>query len=312
MRNGSFGQPNVNGQFQYNPGVADNYFGGNSGVAADGSAWSFPNAPDGNGQVGFLQDTRDANGNPSTIVMNVYGLTPGARYVVRFQMSQRLYFPANNMHVAIDNQSVGYYSPSALAWQQVVTAAFTASATTVPLSFSGLTGGSSGTGIDAVQVVPAGGSNGTVANASFESPGVGSHAYRPSTTGVTFNNDAGISANGGAFGFPATSDGNQAAFVQASNSNTPGSIVQEVTGLTAGSTYRVVFKAVNRPNFAQGRVRVGTPAGSLGDFNAPGSWTSLTSATFIASGSSTTVTFQGLSQGGDTATAIDAVQVVRQ
>lgn len=143
--NASFEQPNVGSSFQYNPSVADNYFGGGAGVSGNGSAWGFPTAPAGS-QVAFLQDAS------AVIAMNVSGLTVGATYTVKFKASIRLTgFPANQTYVAFQNNNLGVYTPSA-GFQQFTTTSFVASASTGVLTFSGQTGGGSGTGIDDVQI----------------------------------------------------------------------------------------------------------------------------------------------------------------
>src|SRR5439155_25018174 len=67
---GSFEDPPQSaGGYTYNPAVTGVSFNGGAGVAANGSAWGFADAPAGN-QVAFLQ----ANGS---IVMSVSGLTAG-------------------------------------------------------------------------------------------------------------------------------------------------------------------------------------------------------------------------------------------
>ena len=81
----SFEAPVQNGgsnAYTYDPTVAGMTFTGAAGVQANGSAWQFNNAPDGN-QTAFLQNT-SSNAN-AEIDIAVTGLTPGFDYTVSYR-----------------------------------------------------------------------------------------------------------------------------------------------------------------------------------------------------------------------------------
>jgi len=311
VTNFSFEQPALGSNFQYKPSVANMTFSDGTGVAGNGSAFAYPNAPDGT-QLGFLQGASDGNG---IIRQTVTGLTSGASYTVSFRGISRPGYPGGGVNVAIEGSGqIGEFAATT-SFTSYTSRSFTATGTSATIVFTAQpNGGYTATGIDQVVVAqaPTGG-NGAVASPSFESPTVSSHAYGSSLslTGVTFGSGAGIAANGGAFAFPSTSDGNQAGFLQVSAGGTNSTIEEQVSGLTPGASYRVVFRTVYRPGYAQGRLQVLVGTATLSDLTAPTSWTSYTSSSFTATASTMTVTFRGLAQ-SDNATAIDAIQVVRQ
>lgn len=154
VRNGSFGQPNVNGGYRYTPSVADNSFTAGAGVAGNGSGFDFPPAPDSNGQVGFVQGAGNSDGTPSAITLDTYGLTVGATYYVRFQISQRRDYLGNAIAVAAGNVALGSYTANSASWVQISTTSFTATASMMPISFTGRTNADQTTGIDVVEVLP--------------------------------------------------------------------------------------------------------------------------------------------------------------
>lgn len=147
----SFEEPNQNGGFQYNPVVAGATFTGGSGVAANGSAWGFANAPSGT-QVAFLQ----SGSVRAEIVLNIAGLTPGQRYVVAFKMAQRPGFSTDGLVVTAQNTALGTYTPQSGAFQDVTTAVFTANNSVGTLIFTkNPNSGDTSLAIDAVTIVPA-------------------------------------------------------------------------------------------------------------------------------------------------------------
>lgn len=145
VADGSFEDPPQNGGYAYGPTVTGVTFGGDSGVAANGSPWGFPTAAEGN-QVGFLQGT-------ASIALSVSGLTPGTAYVARFWIAPRISTGGTPVTVSFNGTSVGTFTPTAAAY--VATTAFTPSAATGTLTFT--TGATTdvSTAIDAVAVVPA-------------------------------------------------------------------------------------------------------------------------------------------------------------
>lgn len=312
VRNGTFAQPSVGNGYRYNPSVPDNSFTAGAGVAGNGSGIDFPPTADGDGQVGFVQGASGSDGTPSAITLNTYGLTVGASYYVRFEVAQRRGYLGNQIAVAAGSQGLGSFTANSASWVQVATSSFTATSGMMPISFTGMTAADQTTGINTVEVLPAGGAtpNATVASPSFEDPVVNSYAYQPAVSGVSFNYPSGIARNGGAFGFPATTDGNQAAFVQATDAS--GSFSQTVSGLTSGANYKVVFRLVARPGYVSPKVKVLVEGNLIEYVTAPAAWTQITTNAFTATASSTSILFQSVFQGSDSAAAIDVVQVLRQ
>ena len=112
--------------------------------------------------------------------------------------------------------------------------------------------------------------SGTLVDAGFEAPAVGSgFQYDPAGTPWTYTGSAGVAGNGSGFtaGNPNAPEGAQVAFLQQT-----GSFSQTVAGL-AGGTYQLSFQAAQRGNFQASRqnfrvlvdgVAVGffTPAGT--------------------------------------------------
>ena len=151
--------PNIgSGNYQYTPtGAFWNFSGTNtgygSGIIANGSGFSNPNAPQGI-QAAFVQ----SNGVISQVLS---GFTPGTTYTVTFFAAQR---PGGNQHggeswnVMIDNKVIGTYNPGTGATSYVnYTATFLASAVTHTLSFVGtdLAGGDNTVFLDDIRISPA-------------------------------------------------------------------------------------------------------------------------------------------------------------
>jgi fibronectin type 3 domain-containing protein len=138
------------GNYQYGPVGGGWSFSGNSplgsGIVADGSGFSNPNAPQGT-QAAFLQQL-------GTISQAISGLIPGANYVITFQAAQR---PGNaqTWKVTMNGVTIASYNPGAGASAYTTyTAGFTATAATETLAFVGtdLAGGDNTIFIDAVQI----------------------------------------------------------------------------------------------------------------------------------------------------------------
>jgi outer membrane biosynthesis protein TonB len=147
----SFEAPSVPGSTVANPIVTGATFTGNSGVAANGSAWHFPNAPDGS-QVAFLQSHPTS---ASTISLAVAGLTAGATYKVTFAQARRPDTSTNWFNVWFNGVNIAAVTSDVAAFQTVTTSTFTAASTTGTLSFTGMvTAGDISSAIDQVVVVP--------------------------------------------------------------------------------------------------------------------------------------------------------------
>jgi hypothetical protein len=155
--NFGFETPSIgSGNFVYDPSGASWTFGGasgnGSGLVANGSGFSNPNAPQGV-QAAFLQGY-------GSIWQILYGFTQGTTYTLTFSAAQR---PGGNQHggqswnVTIDNNVVASYNPGAGATTYVnYTATFVASAATQTLAFLGtdLATGDNTVFIDDVRISP--------------------------------------------------------------------------------------------------------------------------------------------------------------
>jgi hypothetical protein len=280
--------------------------GNGSGIVANGSGFSNPNAPEGV-QAAFVQ----SNGVISQVLS---GFVPGTTYEIIYAAAQR---PDNGMvniggeswSVMIDNTVIQTNSPGGASYT-IYTATFTATAVTHTLSFVGtdLAGGDNTVFLDDVQVTIA--PPPVIPNFSFELPslGAGNYRYNPSGGSWAFNgaspNGSGIVANGSAFGNPNAPLGSQAAFVQEY-----GTISQTLSGFTPGNTYTLAYSAAQRGGSRQTwNVKID---GTTIQSNSPGS-TSYTDymATFVATATSHTLTFVGTDlAGGDNTVFLDCVSL---
>lgn len=153
VADGSFELPWQDGGYQYDPSAAGARFTGYSGVAANGSAWGFAAAPDGS-QVGFLQggSTTEA----ATITLAVSGLTPGVSYRIVFFHARRPVTGTMWFNVWFDGTDVADVMSTSTDFTPVTSAAFTATATTGTIAFTGVvTANPISAAIDNVTVVPA-------------------------------------------------------------------------------------------------------------------------------------------------------------
>lgn len=307
VSNGSFESPSTGGSFIYRPATTGTTFAGNAGLTANGGPFGFA-APDG-AQVAFLQ-----TGSASAVVtLSVSGLTSGSSYVVRFKRQARPGYGGNTLSVSANGTALGTFGATA-SFDLATSAAFQATGSTGSITFSGETdpGTDRTTGIDAVEILPAATSSVvSIANSSFEQPNTGgSFIYRPTASGATFTGNAGLTANGGGFGFTAP-DGAQVAFLQ-TGSSSPAVVGLSVTGLTVGATYVVQFKRQARPGHGGNAIAVSFGGTALGTFGGTPSFQVATSASFQASATAGTITFSGETDlTTDRATGIDAVEIVR-
>jgi hypothetical protein len=293
-----------------------------SGICANGSAFTSgnPSAPQGL-QVAFLQGS-------SSISQTFTGLIAGASYQLSFYAAQR-----NNIYgqqvgqtwqVKIDGTVVGNYAPPESAQSYALyTASFTAgSSASHAIAFVGTdtNGGDNTIFIDEVNLtqVPQ-----LIADAGFETPGVGTaqYGYSPAGSGWTFSahsgaNGAGICANGSGFnsGNPNAPQGTQVAFLQGT-----GSISQTFGGLIAGAGYQLSFFAAQRNNIYGQQLgqtwHVLIDGTVVGSYSPPESATnfSVYTASFTASPSSShTLSFVGTdANGGDNTILIDELNLVQ-
>ncbi len=155
--NFGFETPSIGlGNFVYNPSGASWTFGGasgnGSGIVANGSGFSNPNAPQGV-QAAFVQSY-------GSIAQLLYGFTQGTTYTVTFSAAQR---PGGNQHggqswnVTIDNGVIASYNPGAGATSYAdYTAKFVATAAKHTLGFVGtdLATGDNTVFIDNISISP--------------------------------------------------------------------------------------------------------------------------------------------------------------
>jgi hypothetical protein len=138
--------------YQYNPSGGTWTFGGTnggygSGIIANSSAFSNPNAPQGV-QAAFVQGY-------GTISQTLSGFTPGTNYTITYSAAQR---PGSSQtwNVTIDGAAIKTNAPGSTSYT-TYTAGFTASAVIHTLAFVGtdLSGGDNTVFIDNVRISPA-------------------------------------------------------------------------------------------------------------------------------------------------------------
>jgi hypothetical protein len=289
------------GHYQYRPTGSPWTFSGNSGIAANNSAFTSGNPPAPQGtQVAFLQKT----GSFSQTV----GLAVGS-YVITFSAAQRGNYQASkqNFEVLVDGTVVGTFTPTGTSYQIYGTASFSVTAGSHTITFKGLdsAGGDNTAFVDEVALTELP----TIGDAGFEQVVVGAGRFRYDPTGSpwTFTGMAGISGNGSGFttGNPPAPQGVQVAFLQET-----GSFTQTVSGWTAGS-YVLTFDAAQRGNHqaSQQDFEVLVDGVVVGKFTPTGtSYQSYSTAAFAVAAGSHTIKFLGLdSAGGDNTAFVDQV-----
>ncbi|MGI4866411.1 MAG: hypothetical protein ACRYFZ_20970 [Janthinobacterium lividum] len=106
--------PLSNGNYGYNPAGADWTFDSNSGIAANGSAFNAPNAPNG-ARVAFLQTTSSGSG----YISQVLPLLVVGNYRVRLYGAQRGTAPADQVvRVLLNGLEVGRFQPTTAGFVQ--------------------------------------------------------------------------------------------------------------------------------------------------------------------------------------------------
>ncbi len=155
------------------------------------------------------------------------------------------------------------------------------------------------------------------ANGSFETTSANGFTYLPTGTGWTFAGNAGIQANGSAWGGTNTTAGTQTAFLQsggAGHSGVSGSLGQTLT-FTAAGTYTLSFQSALR-GFKTGTTlnqRVGVYLnGTLVQAIAPTgtAWATFTVGLTVGSAGSHTIEFRALEAVGDTSLFLDDIRWV--
>lgn len=164
-----------------------------------------------------------------------------------------------------------------------------------------------------------------ISDPSFESPALPSHGYEygvqngaqhssngvnATAAGLTFSNGAGVQANGSAWGFLNAPDGVQTAFLQSYNNQIPGTITQDVSGLTPGKTYAITLDLADRPGYAVDPVTIKFDGSSVGTFSPAGNkWAPVTTGEFTATGASGTITYSVGLSAGDADIGLDNVSI---
>jgi hypothetical protein len=300
---------NFFGAFQYDPTGSPWTFTGGAGVSGNNSGFTAgnPAAPQGS-QVGFLQ------GAGAQISQSVNFNTGG--YTLSFQAAQRGNYQASSQtfEVLIDSTVVGTFTPGSTSYASFTTGAFTVTAGAHTISFVGLNpnGGDNTAFIDSVQVnsvtIP------TVANATFETPNVGTgffgaFVYDPTGAGWTFNGGAGVAGNNSGFtsGNPNAPDGTQVGFLQQTGS------FSQLVSFATGGTYTISFQAAQRGNYqaSSQAFQVLVDGSAVGTFTPAGtSYAALVTNAFTVTAGSHTISFAGLNpNGGDNTAFVDGVAV---
>ncbi len=305
---GGFESPILgSGVFRYTPngGGGGWTFNGESGIAANGSAFSPPNAPEGV-QAALIQ----RNGS---LLQTFGGFTPGVQYTISY-LAARRGGESQTWNVVIDGNVIKTNNTQAPANYTPYTATFTATAALHTLSFVGtnLNGGDNTVFIDSVQISAA---TPAIPNFSFEAPnigtGSGSYQYNPSGGSWSFSgspgNGSGLAGNGSGFNNPNAPAGTQTAFVQSL-----GTVTQALSGFTPGRTYTLGYFAAQRPGNQGGETWNVKINNTVIQSNAAGgsSYASY-SANFVATAATLTLSFVGTNlSGGDRTVFLDNVSLV--
>ncbi len=231
-----FETPSIgSGNYTYNPSGGFWIFGGSagsgSGIVANGSGFSNPNAPEGS-QAAFVQSY-------GAVSQTLSGFTPGSSYTITYSAAQR---PGQDQHggeswdVTIDNHPIKNNAPG-LASYTTYTATFTATAATHNFAFVGtdLAGGDNTVFIDNVRISPA--LHPVTPSLTLTSPAANSVLFIPGTINLA----AAVAANGNNI--------NRVQFY-----SHPGTLIGEVTNepynfawtnvSAGGKSYRVFARAI--------------------------------------------------------------------
>ena len=170
----------------------------------------------------------------------------------------------------------------------------------------------------------------TVADGDFSAPvlGAGQYEYGPNNvggassdgivaaaSGVSFDGNSGVQANGSAWGFAAAPLGaTQTAFLQ-SYSGGASAITLDVSGLTAGDSYSVSFYDARRGGYGLNPISVSIATDgstSLGTFTPRSTaWSFVYAGSFLAGGSNGQLTFSTANLGGDNDSGLYGVSITQ-
>jgi YD repeat-containing protein len=145
-----------------------------------------------------------------------------------------------------------------------------------------------------------------VVGGGFETPDVGTgFLYRPD---AGFTGNSGVAGNGSAWGFEASPEGDQVAFIQ--NGPTAATVSLAVTGLTPGASYTISFRMSGRPGYVAIPLTLAFNGIAIGTFQATThNFVATTSPAFTVTASSGTLTFTGVASADNMASGIDRVTI---
>src|SRR5579883_1576381 len=152
ITNPSFETPVLgSGNFQYNPTGATWTFTGDSGIAANGSAFNFAPAPNGV-QVAFLQVFGSTTSSFSETISSV-----SVGDMISFSDAARPGFTANSFNVLYNGSVIGSFTPASTTWTtaSVTIPVGAPSSGTLEFVSTGATGGDADVGIDNLTSTPA-------------------------------------------------------------------------------------------------------------------------------------------------------------
>ena len=153
LQNSSFETPGQGqGGYTYNTTGGSWTFASYAGMAANGSPWYGPNAPDGS-QAAFIQSFSSTPGS----ISQTFTLTQPGTYGVSYNAIQRSGYTADSITVLIDNATVQTLPASSLsptAWSEQFTGSISLAAGTHTLKFQGISAGNTDadTAIDNVSI----------------------------------------------------------------------------------------------------------------------------------------------------------------
>ena len=296
---------------------------GRTGVSPSGQPFTTNNGafPDGT-NVAFIQSFGDSN----TLSTTISELNPGTYYRVTFRANRSTNSAPVNVSVSLNGGAFSSFSaPEAITGSNpflTISRTFLATATTADLSVKNESAGNSVILLDDFQIV----ASALIPNPSFENetftvaPGFASdnggeiNGWTLSAPGRIGLNNSEVSAFADNGIIPA---GRNVAFIQSAGSAS--TLATTITGLTAGTYYRVSFRANSRAargsdtsthwalNGAAPTVfSVNPPVDSFGVFSSP--YRTIT-GTFLATGSTADLSITN-STPGDSTLLVDDFQIV--
>ncbi len=280
---------------------------GVTGPAANNGGHFFDNSPIDGDRAAFMQGGSVAV--PRVLSQNISGLVAGRRYVAQiWARGRNCCGDSPTFDLTYGSQTlVNDFATGTGTWHAMSTPFIAGSASASLDITSWVAGGGDGSlAVDNVQVFQLDSDYVNILNPSFEAgssfpfPGYNSSIAGWTTTGGTGYNHAGNNpfADNGAI-----PEGGTVAFIQNN-----GSLSQVLTGLTAGQQYLLELDYNARASTGSGRVVTSLGGTTLLDdtFTPNGTYKHL-SALWTATGTSATLSLDGIGQGGDSAVVFDNI-----